>query len=88
MKNDSRFYELDDLLLFRRGAYLVIKRCVPKIEQGKILDKCHASPYGGYFGGDRIAHKILQSCFYWLTLFRDCFEWVKHCDKCQRMGNI
>ena len=21
-------------------------------------------------------------------LFKDCFEWVKHCDTCQRIGNI
>ena len=31
---------------------------------------------------------ILQSSFYWPTLFKDCFEWVKHCDACQRMNNI
>ena len=24
---------------------MIIKRCVPEIEQGEILDKCHASPY-------------------------------------------
>ena len=26
--------------------------------------------------------------FYWSTLFRDCYEWVKHYDRCQRMSNI
>ena len=26
--------------------------------------------------------------FYWPTIFKDCFEWVKLCDQCQRMGNI
>ena len=67
---------------------MVIRRCVPETEQGKILDECHESSYGGHFVGDRTTYKILQSSFYWPTLFRDCFEWVKHCDKCQRMGNI
>ena len=32
--------------------------------------------------------KILQSGFYWPTIFKDCFEWVKLCDQCQTMGNI
>ena len=32
--------------------------------------------------------KILQSGFYWLILLRDCSEWVKCCDRCQRMDNI
>ena len=67
---------------------MIIRRCVPKTEQGGILDKCHASPYGGHFAGERTAHKILQSSFYWPTLFKDYFGWVKHCNKCQRMGNI
>ena len=88
LRTDSRFYIWDDPLLFRRGAYLIIRRCVPETEQGKILKECHASPYGGHFAGDRTTHKILQSGFYWPTLFKECFEWVKHCDKCQRMGDI
>ena len=46
------------------------------------MEKCHASPYGGHFAEDRTAQKILQSGFYWPTLFKDYFEWVKHCDNC------
>ena len=43
---------------------------------------------GGIFSGERTAHKILQSGFYWPTIFRDCAEWVKLCDRCQKIGNI
>ena len=74
--------------LFKRGTDLIIRRCVPEGEQSKILKECHSSPYGGHFVGDKTAHKILQSGFYWPTIFKDCFEWVKLCDQCQRMGNI
>ena len=52
------------------------------------MEKFHASPYGGHFAEDRIAQKILYTGFYWPTLFKDYFEWVKHCDNCRRMGNI
>ena len=41
-----------------------------------------------HFAGDRTTQKILQSSFYWPSLFRDCSEWVKHCDRCQRIGNV
>ena len=27
--------------------------------------------YGGHHAGDRTAHKVLQSVFYWPTLFKD-----------------
>ena len=67
---------------------MIIRRCVLETEQCESFNKCHVSPYGEHFAGDRTTHKILQSGFYWPNLFKDCFECVKHCDKCQRMGNI
>ena len=88
LRTDSRYYIWDDPLLFKRGADMIIRKCVPESEQGKILNECHASPYGGHFSGERTAHKILKSGFYWPTLFRDCAEWVKLCDRCQKIGNI
>ena len=88
LRTDSRYYIWDDPLLFKRVADMIIRRCVPENEQGKILDECHASPYGGHFSGERTAHKILQSGFYWPTIFRDCAEWVKLCDRGQKIGNI
>ena len=88
LRTDNIFYIWDVPLLFKRGADMIIKRCVPESEQGKILHGCHASAYGGHFAGDKTTHKILQEGFYWPTIFKDCFEWVKLCDQCQRMGNI
>ena len=67
---------------------MIIRRCVPESEQGKILQECHAPPCGGHFAEDKTSQKILQSGFYWPTIFKDCFEGVKLCDRCQRMGNV
>ena len=33
---------------------MIIRRCVLETEQGGIMEKCRASPYGGHFAGDRI----------------------------------
>jgi hypothetical protein len=52
------------------------------------LRKCHGSPYGGHHVGDRTAHKVLQSGFYWSTLFKDARKFVLSCDECQQVGNI
>ena len=52
LRTDIRYYIWDDPLLFQRGADLIIRRCVPEGEQNKILQECHASPYGGHFAGD------------------------------------
>ena len=67
---------------------MIISKCVLESEKCKIVNECHASPYMGHFFGERTAHKILQSGFYWPTIFRDCTEWVKLCDKCQKIRNI
>nr|XP_009615492.1 uncharacterized protein LOC104108213 [Nicotiana tomentosiformis] len=49
--------------------------CIPETDQSSILQTCHASPYGGHFGGVRTAAKVLDSGFYWLTLFKDAHLW-------------
>ena len=58
-------------------------------EQAKgILWHCHNSPCGGHYGGDKIAAKVLQSGFFWPTLFKDAYHYVLKCDHCRRMGGI
>ena len=74
LRTDARVYIWDDPLLFRRGAYHIIRRFVLEDEQGGVIDKFHASPYGGHFARERTTNKILQSSFYLPTLFRDCAE--------------
>ncbi|XP_060216641.1 uncharacterized protein LOC132644100 [Lycium barbarum] len=86
--HDSRFYVWDEPYLYRVGTDQLIRRCVPEEEVSAILEKCHSSPYGGHHAGDRTAAKVLQSGFYWPTLFNDAHEFVRACDNCQRTGNI
>ncbi|XP_062103296.1 uncharacterized protein LOC133814340 [Humulus lupulus] len=63
-------------------------RCVPEEEMLSILTHCHSLHCGGHFGGTRTAAKVLQSGFYWPTLFKDANDFVKSCDRCQRTRNI
>ncbi|XP_022856556.1 uncharacterized protein LOC111377665 [Olea europaea var. sylvestris] len=74
--------------LARWGADQIVRRCVPEEEVPLILENCHSSIYAGHFGASKTAAKILQSGFYWPTLFKDVFEFVKRCDRCQRTDNI
>ena len=61
LRTDCRLYIWDDPLLYRRGADVIIRRCVPETEQSGIMEKCHASPYEGHFAGDKTTQKILRS---------------------------
>ncbi|KAL4312536.1 hypothetical protein GQ457_01G019710 [Hibiscus cannabinus] len=53
-----------------------------------IVTKCHSAPYGGHFGGNRTAAKVLQYGFYWPNLHRYAQLFCQQCDRCQRTGNI
>ena len=87
-KYDVKHYLWDDPVLFKQGADQVIRRCVPEEEILEILFHCHSSPVGDHFGVARTAAKVLESGFFWPSLHRDCNEYVKKCDRCQRVGNI
>ena len=43
---------------------------------------------GGHFGTQRTAFKVLESGFYWPTLFRDARAFCLTCDRCQKTGNL
>jgi hypothetical protein len=51
-----------------------------------ILKACHDEPCRGKFVDKRTAYKVLNSGYYWPTLFKDVKTYVKSCDNCQRMG--
>ena len=83
-----KHYYWEEPIIYRHCADQVIRRCVPEDEMHNILNHCHTLPCGGHFGGQRIAAKVLQSGFYWPSLFKDAHQFVSTCDKCQQMGNI
>ena len=85
---DVRHYLWEDPHLFRVGADQVIRRCVDRGEAHDILRHCHEGPTGGHNGANYTAKRVLDCGFYWPTIFKDAQEFVKHCDACQRSGNI
>ncbi|KAK1423118.1 hypothetical protein QVD17_18413 [Tagetes erecta] len=85
---DVKHYLWEDPYLFRIGADQVIRRCVFGEESRNILRHCHEGPTGGHNGASYTARKVLDSGFYWPSLFKDAYEFVRSCDACQRVGNI
>ncbi|XP_028799536.1 uncharacterized protein LOC114754863 [Neltuma alba] len=86
--HDAKMYFWEEPYLFKRCADQMIRRCVSEVEQQDILECCHSSAYGGHFRGEKTAAKVLQSGFYWPSLFKDAYAFVIRCDRCQRVGNI
>ena len=49
---------------------------------------CHSSTCGGHFVARKTADKILQSGFYWPSIFKDAHRFYTECLQCQAAINI
>ena len=81
-------YFWEDPILFKQCVDKIIRRCVSESEVGEILKRCHSLECEGHFNGRRIGIKVLQSGFYWPSIFKDAHLFAKSCDRCQRTENI
>ena len=72
--------------LFHTGADMHIRRCIHEDEIFDILKACHDGPCGGHFVNQRTGHKVLQTRYYWPTIFKDAKKFVQACDSFQRAG--
>nr|GEZ53061.1 reverse transcriptase domain-containing protein [Tanacetum cinerariifolium] len=85
---DAKHYFWDDPFLFKICTDQVIHRCVHGKEALDILEACHNRPTWGHHGANLTAKKVFDSGFFWPTIYKDAYEFVKNCDSCQRQGKI
>ena len=83
-----KHYYWEEYILYKHCVDKVIRRCVPKEEIESILINFHTLACMGHFRGQRTVAKLLQSGFYWPSLFKDAHKYVSNYDKCQRIGSI
>ena len=88
IKSEAKYYVWDDPYLWKFCSDQIIRRCVPENEHKSILNFCHNYACGGHFGPKRTARKILDSGFYWETIFNDAYQYCKSCERCQKTGSL
>ena len=81
-------YYWEEPFLFKYCADQIIRKCVPEEEQQGILNHCHESACGGHFASQKTSMKVLQSGFYWPSLFKEAYQMCRVCDRCQRLGKL
>nr|GFB61761.1 reverse transcriptase domain-containing protein [Tanacetum cinerariifolium] len=85
---DVKHYFWDDPFFFKICVDQVIRRCVHGKEALDILVACHNKPTGGHHGANLTAKKVFHAGFFWPTIYKDAYEFVKNYDSCQRQGKI
>nr|GFA50687.1 hypothetical protein [Tanacetum cinerariifolium] len=71
----------DDPFLFNICADQVIRRCVHGKEALDILEACHNGPTGGHHGANLTAKKVFDAGFFWPTIYKDAYDFVKNWNK-------
>ena len=66
----------------------IIRKCALEEEEQGILMQCHAYAYRDHLSTQKTAFKVLQSGFYWPTVFKDAPKVCKSRDKCQRLRKL
>ncbi|XP_059441924.1 uncharacterized protein LOC132174256 [Corylus avellana] len=84
----AKYFFWDDPYLFKYCPDQIIRRCIPENDQQNVLSFCHDHACGGHFSSKKTAAKILQSGFYWPSIFRDAHAYCSACDRCQKLGSI
>jgi hypothetical protein len=85
---DSRVHLWDDHYLYQACTDGLHRRCIPAFETWKILEHCHAAPYGGHYGAFSTNAKVWQSGFYWPTMYEDTKSFVRRCSRCHKHWNF
>ena len=75
--SDVRFYYWEDPELFFKGQDQILRKCDPEEEQFKILEFFHDRPGGGHYASITMAQKVLESGFFWPTLFKDAHSYCQ-----------
>lgn len=71
--------------LYKQGKNGVLRCCVTSSKIPLILREYHDNMAGGHFIGDIIVRKILQSGYWWPTLFSNCMTYIRQYDVCERI---
>jgi len=89
-RHPSIVYVVRDNLLFRkysskRTGQEYEQLVVPKQFRPQLLKLVHDNPWTGHLGVNKTKERLLTE-FYWPKCFKDCENYVRTCNTCQRVG--
>jgi hypothetical protein len=86
--NEVKNFYWDDPYLFKYCPHQIFRRCIPDNEVSSAIKFCHFEACGSHFSSRKTTAKILQSGFYWPTMFKDMHAFCKTCENSQKLGSI
>ncbi|XP_027096026.2 uncharacterized protein [Coffea arabica] len=79
---------LNGEVLYKRTSDLNLLRCIDEDEAQYMMKEMHSGVCGPHMNGHLLAKKIMRTGYFWLTMERDCIDFVQTCIKCQVHGDV
>ncbi|XP_061945039.1 uncharacterized protein LOC133669048 [Populus nigra] len=76
------FY-LDGEILYKRSFNGALLRCLDEIEAKVALQEIHEGICATHASGHMMARQLQRSGYFWMTMEKDCIDYVRKCHKCQ-----
>ena len=70
-------------ILYKRSHDGMLLRCVEAKEANKIMAEVHEGVCGTHASGHTLTRQIQRAGYFWMTIERDCIDYVRKCHKCQ-----
>lgn len=78
----SRYILTEDGLGWRNPDGVIL-RCVNPEESKKLISELHDGFCGGHYAPKTTASKIMRAGYYWPTIYKDVYKYVRTCNICQ-----
>jgi hypothetical protein len=75
-------------VLYRRGYYFPLLKCLSKADASYILREIHEEVCGNHSGAKMLVNKVIRAGYYWPIMNKDSADVVRTCDPCQRFARI
>nr|KYP38879.1 Pro-Pol polyprotein [Cajanus cajan] len=74
--------------LYKRGFDGVLFKCLGNHETYIAMAEVHEGICGAHQAGEKMKWTLSRKGLYWPTMIKDCIEFAKSCEECQRHGPI
>jgi hypothetical protein len=76
-------YFIDREILYKRSFNGTLLRCLDRSEANKALYEVHGGICTTHANGHMMARQMQRAGYFWMTMEKDCIEFVRKCHKCQ-----
>jgi hypothetical protein len=81
-------YTLIDDKLYRRTTKGVLLKCLSEEEAKVAMGEVHEGMCGAHQAAHKMRWTLRRVGVFWPTMLKDCFDYYRGCESCQRFGKL